>query len=214
MIEREFPGRIALVSSFGSSGAVLLHMAASVDRSLPVIFLDTGKHFGETLRYRDRLIAALGLRDVRTLMPDPSRLERHDPDGSLWATNPPLCCQLRKVEPLQRALGGFAAWLTGRQRSHGDARADIAPVEVVDGRFKVNPLAAWTPGDIDAYFRAHELPRHPLEGDGFRSIGCMPCTDRTSPDEAPRVGRWRGQSRTECGIHLSWHRLAEVDDAK
>lgn len=202
MIEREFPGEIALVSSFGTGSAVLLDMVARVDPRTPVLFLDTGKLFGETRRYRDRLVERLGLRDVRTLHPDPAALAEADPKGLLWTQDPDRCCQVRKVEPLERGLAGFRAWFTGRRRGQSPTRAGLAPIEAAEGRIKVNPLAAWSDADVDAYFAARDLPRHPLEADGFLSIGCMPCTDRVAPGEDPRAGRWRGRDKIECGIHL------------
>jgi phosphoadenosine phosphosulfate reductase len=203
MIRHEFPGRIALVSSFGVEAAVLLHMIATVDAGTPVIFLDTGKLFGETLRYRDDLVRRLGLVDVRSVRPDPDRLAVEDPQGTLWRSDPDRCCALRKVEPLDRALAGFEAWINGRKRHHGGARAALPVVEASGGRIKVNPLASWGPAEIEAYFVAHDLPRHPLEADGYRSVGCLPCSDRARPGEGARDGRWRGRSKTECGIHVS-----------
>jgi phosphoadenosine phosphosulfate reductase len=204
MIRDEFPGRLALVSSFGSEAAVLLHLVASVDPTTPVIFLDTGKLFGETLRYRDKLAAELGLRDLRSITPDPERIEALDPDGVLWYGNPNMCCHIRKVEPMNRALEGFDAWITGRKRFQGGKRTALPRLEVnkADGRIKINPLADWRKENLDAYFERHALPRHPLEADGFLSIGCMACTDRVAPGEDVRAGRWRGQEKTECGIHL------------
>lgn len=203
MIRDEFPGRIALVSSFGAEAAVLLHMVSRIDPATPVIFLNTGKLFGETLRYRDALVARLGLTDVRTVEPDPVRVEAFDPDGILWYANPNMCCHIRKVEPMQRALQGFDAWIGGRKGHHGGDRANLPLVEPGDdGQMKLNPLADWTRERTEAYFEAHGLPRHPLEADGFLSIGCLPCTDRVQPGEDLRAGRWRGQEKTECGIHL------------
>jgi phosphoadenosine phosphosulfate reductase len=201
-IEREFAGHIALVSSFGASSAVLLHMAATIDKRLPVIFLNTGKLFGETRRYRDTLIQHLQLGDVRELRPDDAQLAAEDRSGDLWLRASERCCHLRKVLPLQKALVPFAAWMTGRRRTQGGARAALPAFEAVDGRIKINPLAAWTPADLDAYFARHDLPRHPLEAEGFRSIGCFTCTDRVGAGEDERAGRWRGQGRTECGIHV------------
>ncbi len=201
MIADEFAGEIALVSSFGAEAAVLLHMVAATDPATPVIFLNTGKLFGETLRYRDGLVARLGLLDVRSVAPDPERLARIDPEDVLWYGNPDMCCYVRKVEPLHRALEPFAASISGRKRFHGDGRAELPLVEAIDGKIRINPLATWGKAEIDAYFAAHDLPRHPLEADGFLSIGCMPCTDRVAPDEDVRAGRWRGQGKTECGIH-------------
>ncbi len=202
-IRSEFRGRIALVSSFGVESAVLLHMVAAIDPATPVMFLDTGKLFGETLRYRDRLVGMLGLSDVRAVSPDPLRLQAEDPNGMLWQSNPDRCCFVRKVEPLARALAGFDAWINGRKRHHGGARAALPVVEEAEGRIKLNPLADWSAADIAAYFVAHDLPHHPLEEDGYLSIGCMPCSDRATPGEGIRDGRWRGRDKTECGIHLS-----------
>ena len=203
MIRREFRGRIALVSSFGIEAAVLLHMVSTIDAATPVIFLDTGKLFGETLRYRDELVRRLGLVEVRSVRPDPDRLAAEDPQGMLWRSDPDRCCALRKVEPLEQALGGFEAWINGRKRHHGGARAALPVIEAAGGRIKVNPLASWGRGEIDAYFAAHDLPRHPLEADGYRSVGCLPCSDRAQPGEGARDGRWRGSGKTECGIHVS-----------
>jgi phosphoadenosine phosphosulfate reductase len=203
LIEKEFSGRIALVSSFGTEAALLLDMVARIDRRTPVIFLDTGKLFGETLRYRDALVARLGLGEVRTVTPDPTALAQRDPDGVLWHDNPNACCALRKVEPLARALAGFAAWISGRKRFQGGDRVALPAIEATDGRLRINPLAPWSRERIAREFAARGLPRHPLEADGFLSIGCMPCTDRVAPDEDPRAGRWRGQDKTECGIHTA-----------
>lgn len=202
MLGEVFPGRVALVSSFGAESAVLLDMVARIDPALPVLFLDTGKLFGETLRYRDRLVARLGLSDVRDIRPDPDLIAAEDPKGVLWASAPDRCCALRKVLPLARALEGFDAWITGRKRFQGGLRSHLPVIEAAEGRIKINPLARWQRADIEAYFAAHDLPRHPLEADGFLSIGCMPCTDRVAPGEDLRAGRWRDQAKTECGIHL------------
>lgn len=195
------PGRIALVSSFGTESALLLALAAELDPSVPVIFLDTGKLFGETLRYRDQLVALLGLRDVRSVVPDPARLAALDPSGTLWLGDPDTCCHVRKVEPLARALAGFEIWVSGRKRYQGPSRAALPTVEIADGRLKLNPLAPWSRERIAAEFTRRKLPPHPLEADGFLSIGCMPCTARVEPGEAERAGRWRNRDKTECGIH-------------
>lgn len=203
MIEEHFPGRLALVSSFGAESVVLLDMIAAIAPDLPILFLNTGKLFGETLRYRDRLIDRLGLRDVREIKPDPAAIAEADPLGDLWMRDPARCCALRKIAPLDRALTGFDAWITGRKRYQSTARAALARVEAADGRIKINPLADWTAGDVEAQLISCGLPPHPLVADGYRSIGCMPCTDRVAPDEAARAGRWRGSEKTECGIHLA-----------
>lgn len=201
MIGREFAGRIAVVSSFGAESAVLLHLIAQVDPTVPVLFLNTGKLFGETLRYRDRLQEMLGLTDVRAIGPHPADREREDPDGVLWSKDPDGCCNFRKTVPLSRALEGFDAWITGRKRFQTQARATMEPIELVGGRFRINPLSDWTQQDLDDYVKRNRVPPHPLVRDGYLSIGCMACTSKVAEGEDPRSGRWRGQDKTECGIH-------------
>jgi len=196
-----FPGRVALVSSFGAESAVLLHLLASVDRTIPVVFLDTGKLFPETLAYRDTLVSALGLADVRSVKPDPARLALKDQHGALWMTNPDLCCHLRKTEPLQRALSGFDAWFTGRKRFQSATRAALPVFEADGERIKINPLIGWSADYLKAYAVRHALPEHPLVSRGYPSIGCVPCTTMVAPGEDARAGRWRGSDKIECGIH-------------
>lgn len=202
--------RFALVSSFGAESAVLLHLAAEVSKDIPILFLDTGKLFGETKRYRDTLITSLGLTNVITLTPEASDLAERDPKGILWSQNLNGCCFIRKVVPLEKALEGYDAWASGRKRFQGGLRAALPHFEAGDNRVKVNPLAYWTKEDIAAYMKAHDLPEHPLVAEGFRSIGCMPCTDRVGEGEEDRAGRWRGQAKTECGIHLSFQENAAL----
>jgi sulfate adenylyltransferase subunit 2 len=203
ILKEEMPGQIALVSSFGAESAVLLAMAAEVDPNVPVVFLDTGKLFGETITYRDRLAKTLGLTNVQTYKPDAEAEARLDKPGTLWRDNPDACCHFRKVEPLDRALKPFAGWITGRKRFQSSSRAALPVIEVEDGKLKINPLANWTAKDIAAEFKRRDLPRHPLVADGFLSIGCMPCTQRVAPGADARSGRWAGLEKTECGIHLS-----------
>jgi phosphoadenosine phosphosulfate reductase len=192
--------RLALVSSFGTESAALLKLMADVDPAIPVVFLDTGWLFEETLAYRDTLIGRLGLRDVRSIKPLET-LSREDPDRELWFSDPDACCRIRKVEPLNRALAPFSGWINGRKRFQGGARAAIAVVEEDAGRLKFNPFANVSREEIAAIYASAQLPPHPLAASGFQSIGCMPCTSRTSPDEDARAGRWRGRAKTECGIH-------------
>ncbi len=203
LIREVFPGKIALVSSFGIESAVLLHMVSRIDPSVPVIFLDTGKLFGETKRYRDELIAFLGLSDVRSIRPAPAAEADVDAQGHLWMSDPEMCCHMRKVEPLERALRGFQAWITGRKQFHGGARAGLPGLEVVDWRLKANPLAEWSHDQVTAYRDVHKLPKHPLEDRGYSSVGCMPCTDLPRPGGGLRDGRWAGTEKSECGIHWS-----------
>jgi phosphoadenosine phosphosulfate reductase len=196
-------GRVALVSSFGAESAVLLDMVASVDRATPVLFIDTGKLFEETLAYRDELVRTLGLADVRSVRPAGADLERHDPSGELWRSEPDFCCHIRKTEPLDLALDGFEAWITGRKRFQGGLRAALPTAEIdgPSGRIKLNPLAGWSLDDIRHYRRLRSLPLHPMVVKGFASIGCVPCTTPTAAGEDARAGRWRGLDKTECGIH-------------
>src|ERR1700689_840284 len=198
---RALPGRLAVGSSFGTESAVLLKFVADVDPSLPVLFLDTQWLFKQTLAYRDLLVAHLGLRDVRTITPSPSDLALRDPKRDLCFLDRDTCCSVRKVAPLAKELEPFAGWITGRKRYHGDQRTGLAIVEADGHRLKFNPLAPLTTAEINAVFAAADLPRHPLEAAGFRSIGCVPCTTRAMPGASARDGRWSGLGKTECGIH-------------
>jgi phosphoadenosine phosphosulfate reductase len=193
--------KLALVSSFGTESAALLKVMADVDPAIPVIFLDTGWLFEETLAYRDTLIATLGLRDVRSIKPLEQTLSREDPDRELWFSDPDACCRIRKVEPLARALAPFSAWINGRKRFQGGLRAEMAVVEDDGARLKFNPFANVEREEIEAIYQLAKLPPHPLVASGYQSVGCMPCSSRTSPDEDARAGRWRGRAKTECGIH-------------
>jgi phosphoadenosine phosphosulfate reductase len=202
---REFPGRSAVASSFGAESAVLLALVARVDPALPVLFLQTGMLFAETLDYVRELTARLGLQDVRWLVPDPALLAQGDPDAELWITDPDKCCYIRKVRPFRMALHRFDCWIAGLKRAHGGVRGEVEPIELEEGRIKLNPLAFWTAADIARAFEEWSLPRHPLLERGYRSIGCVPCTRVARPGEEPRAGRWDGRGKTECGIHARLH---------
>ncbi len=195
-------GRAALVSSFGADSAVLLHLTVRHAPRLPVLFLDTGKHFAETLAYRDALAARLGL-NLIILSPDPAALAARDAKGLRWSYDPDGCCAIRKVDPLAAALARFDASITGRKGFQAATRAGLPRFEAdgTSGRVKCNPLADWDAAAIDAYLTAHGLPRHPLSEAGYPSIGCSPCTSQVQPGEDPRAGRWRGWDKVECGIH-------------
>ncbi|MGE5565923.1 MAG: phosphoadenylyl-sulfate reductase [Parcubacteria group bacterium] len=199
----EFGDELALVSSFGAESAVLLHMAAQVDPSIPVLFLDTGMLFGQTLDYRKNLAARLGLTDVRDLRPRYQDLATQDPNSDLWKRDIDACCNIRKVIPLDHALEGFDAWITGRKRFQGGDRLRLKVVEEAPAHLKFNPLANWTKDQIDAYAAEHDLPPHPLVAQGFPSIGCWPCTSPVEEGGDLRAGRWAGQDKTECGIHVA-----------
>jgi phosphoadenosine phosphosulfate reductase len=202
-ITSRFTGKIALVSSFGTESAVILHMVSEIDKTLPVIFLDTLKLFPETLAYRDELVARLGLTDVRSIQPSGKQLAAYDPDATLWQKDADLCCAIRKTNPLDEALTGMEAWITGRKRVQNARRAELQMIETgADGRITVNPLAFWNDAQIEAYFSRHNLPRHPLQAQGYASIGCATCTQKPTDANDKRSGRWAGSAKTECGIHM------------
>ena len=194
---------LALVSSFGAESAVLLSLAAEVCPKIPVLFLDTGMLFGQTLDYRQQLAAKLGLTDVRDLRPRFEDLATVDPGADLWKTDTDACCHIRKVIPLDAALEGFSGWLTGRKRFHGGDRLRLPVVEASEGKLKFNPLANWSKEDLDAYIADHDLPEHPLVQFGYPSIGCWPCTSPVEEGGDIRSGRWAGSQKTECGIHTA-----------
>ena len=192
-----FPERAALTVSFGGGGVVLAHMLSRIDRGVPVLFLETGFHFPETLAFKDQFAERYGLNLVE-LRP------ATDP-GPLYRTDPDHCCWIRKVEPLQRALGGFDAWISAVRSDQGDTRAglDILEYHQANGHpvVKVFPLAGWSRDDVWRYIREQDIPYHPLLDQGFTSIGCWPCTRATRPGEPERAGRWSGMGKTECGLH-------------
>jgi len=202
-LREEFAGKTAVVSSFGAESVVLLKLVADIDPNTPILFLNTGKLFGETLRYRDRLQDVLGLGDVRSLSPSLEERQKKDPEGTLWSRDADACCDFRKTIPLTRALEPFQAQITGRKRFQTRERADMQPVEYFEGRYRFNPLWQWDLQQLEAYMERHKLPKHPLVEDGYPSIGCMPCTRRVQAGEDYRAGRWAGLDKDECGIHLT-----------
>ncbi|MBE8191391.1 MAG: phosphoadenylyl-sulfate reductase [Alphaproteobacteria bacterium] len=206
-LQTDFVGRIAVVSSFGAEAVVLLHLVSQIDPTTPIIFLNTGKLFGETLRYRDRLQEALGLTDIRSLAPHPDDIAKSDPKGGLWRQDTDACCHIRKVLPQARAIEGFDAIITGRKRFQTNAREEMNVIEQdtenSGGHYRINPLANWSLDELRLYIEKHNLPRHPLVKDGFLSIGCMPCTDRVQEGGNYRDGRWAGTDKDECGIHIN-----------
>jgi len=196
-------GSVALVSSFGAESVVLLHLVSVLAPQTPVIFVDTRMLFQETLDYQRELADRLHLCDIRTIRARKTRTDFEDPDGTLHQFSTDACCNIRKVEPLEHALAGFDGWITGRKRFQNADRGTIDFFENEgDFRIKVNPLAHWGREDLDDYITNNNLPRHPLVAKGYPSIGCAPCTSPVKPGEDPRSGRWRGQAKTECGIHF------------
>lgn len=196
-------GRVAVVSSFGAESAVLLHLVSLVDRSVPVLFIDTEMLFPETLAYQSELAERLGLSDVRTIRAGREDVAREDAKARLHLSDPDACCNLRKTQPLQRALRDFDTWITGRKRFQGGQRSTLEHFESeANLRIKVNPLAHWSGQDLRRHMEEHHLPRHPLVSQGYLSIGCAPCTTRVEKGEDPRAGRWRDRDKVECGIHF------------
>jgi len=192
-----FRRRAALTVSFGGGGVVLAHLISGIDRTVPVLFLDTRFHFPETYAFKERFARQYGLNLV----------ELHplaDP-GPLYRTDPDRCCRIRKVEPLERALAGFDAWISAVRQDQSDSRSatELLEYHEVAGRpiVKVFPLAHWSRADVWDYIREKDVPYHPLLDQGYTSIGCWPCTRPTPPGEPERAGRWRGTGKTECGLH-------------
>ncbi|WP_332701516.1 phosphoadenylyl-sulfate reductase [Devosia sp.] len=200
------PGDLAIVSSFGADSAVLLHLVAQVDPSLPVYFLETGKHFTETLDYVETLKKHLGLINVHAIHPNSDDVKRFDPKGDLWETDPDSCCHIRKTEPLEPITEQYGGWVTGRKRFQTKERGVLPHFELTsDDRIKVNPLAYFNDADVNQYKIDHGLPEHPLFAKGYKSIGCAPCTSVVAEGEDPRAGRWRGLNKKECGIHFDFN---------
>lgn len=196
-------GKVALVSSFGAESVVLLHMVSVIAPDTPVLFIDTLMLFPETLEYQLDVAKRLGLTNIQRIEPAPADLALEDPDGTLHQFNTDACCAVRKTLPLERALAGYDAWITGRKRFQAGTRAQLDFFEVeTETRMKINPLAWWGREDLEEYMIQNRLPRHPLVAKGYPSIGCAPCTSPVKPGEDPRSGRWRGQQKTECGIHF------------
>lgn len=210
----QYDGKIVLASSLGADSAVMLHMVSKIDPDLPIVFLDTGKHFRETLAYRDMLIEDLGLTNFQNIRPDVAELKAEDADGTLNQSEPDMCCNLRKVRPLDRILEGYDARITGRKRYQTRDRADMPIMELGGRMAKVNPLAYWSAKDVTAYMRKHDLPPHPMLALGYLSIGCQPCTTRVAEGEDPRAGRWRNNEKTECGIHYIDGKWVQVPEKK
>jgi phosphoadenylyl-sulfate reductase (thioredoxin) len=198
-----FAPRITFATAFGAEGCVIVDLIARHHLPIDVLTLDTGLLFPETYELWRRLEERYGLtiRAVRAELSVAAQAAAHG--DALWERTPDRCCEIRKVDPLRRALAGFNAWVTSIRRDETEERSATRVVEH-DHRFglvKVNPLARWTSDDVERYVRIHRVPVNPLHARGYPSIGCMPCTSAVSPGEAPRAGRWRGRGKTECGLH-------------
>jgi len=202
VLNDEGMGKTAVVSSFGAESVVLLHLIAKISPQSPVLFLDTGKLFPETLVYQKELIEKLQLTNVEILRPDATAIERGDPHDILWQEDNAACCELRKVDPLRTALVGYDTWISGRKSYQSELRSPLQLFERSGNHIKVNPLANWSRDQLVEYMQRHDLSPHPLISQGYASIGCAPCTTRVCQGEHSRAGRWRGQNKTECGIHF------------
>jgi phosphoadenosine phosphosulfate reductase len=197
-----FGDRFVIASSMGDG--LLAHLASSVASGVDVLFLDTGYHFAETIGTRDAVAQVYDV-TVRTVLPLLSVAQQDASHGErLYERDPNACCALRKVEPLARGLEPYTAWASGIRRDEAATRRDIRVVEwdAKRSKVKVNPIAAWTAADVDAYVAEHGVLVNPLAYDGYPSIGCAPCTRRVAPGEDPRSGRWAGTTKTECGLHV------------
>lgn len=197
-----FAPSIAATSSFQTQSLPLLHMIGRSTPRMPILFLDTGFHFPETLAYRDRVVKLLGL-NLQVLEPKMGHDGFLQEYGELYRRNPDLCCHINKVEPLERAKAGLDAWVAGIRRDQTPAR-EGTPVlsRQEDGLVKICPMVTWTQEAVEGYIETHGLPQHPLHDEGFGSIGCAPCTRRVMEGEDFRAGRWAGSQKSECGIHI------------
>lgn len=205
-----FSGAVAVSSSFQTQSLPLLHLVSELLPLLEVIFVDTGYHFPETLAFRDRVVAQFGLR-LRVLRAD--GWGGGDDGEPPYRTNPDLCCQVHKVEPVLSAMKDYRAWVSGIRRDQTVVRAAVQPVEQgTDGLVRIHPMLDWTQADIDAYIAAHDLPRHPLDALGYTSIGCKPCTRPPLLGGDLRSGRWQGTGKTECGLHTRLRNPTKDDD--
>ncbi len=201
-----FGPSVVASSSFQTQSVPLLHLISRVCPAMPILFIDTGFHFPETLAFRDDLQARYGL-NIVTVHPEitKSELFRRYGEG-LYRRDPDLCCYINKVRPMQKALEGKLAWVTGVRRDQTAHRAKLRTLELQPtGILKIHPLLRWTKEDIAAYRERHQLPVHPLYHLGYLSVGCAPCTRPVLVGENERAGRWADSGKTECGLHLNWH---------
>jgi len=201
---QHFPGRVVVSSSFQTQSVPLLHLISQVCPSVPVVFVDTGYHFPETLQYRDQLAEMFNIK-VITVSADQDKRQDFDSEGTpLHRVNPDLCCALHKTAAIAKSLVDCDAWMSGILRDQTATRRQASPIEVqADGLYKINPLLNWTSRDLWTYINKFKLPAHPLFSQGYLSIGCAPCTRPVQDGEDERSGRWAGQRKVECGLHTT-----------
>lgn len=210
-----FGDSLAMSCSFQSQSIPLLSIVAQAAPRLPILFLDTGYHFPETLAFRDRLVRSWGLNLVVLRGDKAAETAAARGSGPLYRTDPDHCCYLNKVAPMQDVLSRYPAWISGIRRDQSETRAHIKIVEVnAKGSVRVHPMAAWTEKDVAEHVKANELPEHPLSWEGFTSIGCAPCTSKPAAEGGARSGRWAGREKTECGLHTLLRAPATEEGAR
>ena len=202
-INNIFKKRMVYVCSFGTESAIILHMISDIDRSFPIILLNTNYLFKETIEYKDYLIGKFKFSDFKEISPSVEDLKINDSKGTLWKEDPDLCCNIRKVLPLQKELQKYDAWISGRKSYHEEARKNLKFFEYINKKIVVNPLAKVKRDFVNSYFKIHNIERHPLFESGYQSLGCTHCTVKTSKIDSPRSGRWANKIKTECGIHYN-----------
>ena len=202
-INNIFKKKMVYVCSFGTESAIILHMISDIDRSFPIILLNTNYLFKETIEYKDYLIDKFKFSDFKEISPSVEDLKINDSKGTLWKEDPDLCCNIRKVLPLQKELQKYDAWISGRKSYHEEERKNLKFFEYINKKIVVNPLAKVKRDFVNSYFKIHNIERHPLFESGYQSLGCTHCTVKTSKIDSPRSGRWANKIKTECGIHYN-----------
>ena len=205
-INNIFKKKMVYVCSFGTESAIILHMISDIDRSFPIILLNTNYLFKETIEYKDYLIGKFKFSDFKEISPSVEDLKINDSKGTLWKEDPDLCCNIRKVLPLQKELQKYDAWISGRKSYHEEERKNLKFFEYINKKIVVNPLAKVKRDFVNSYFKIHNIERHPLFESGYQSLGCTHCTVKTSMIDSPRSGRWANKIKTECGIHYNLKR--------
>ncbi len=202
-IKKTFNKKIVYVCSFGAESAIILHMISNIDKAFPIVLLNTEFLFEETINYKNYLLRKFKLSNFKEFFPNKNDLAVNDEKGELWKENPDLCCNIRKVLPLQKILKNFDAWISGRKSYQVGDRKELDFFEGLNGKVVVNPLANVDQSFVNSYFEENQIKRHPLFKQGFLSIGCTNCTVKAISSQNPRSGRWYNKIKTECGIHYN-----------